>query len=251
MANQVICLFPYVIKPGDKGNPVLAMKRALSRAGYGRWKVFTKVNGPQNVVLLRRFQQHHHLDVDGIYGLNTHKKLAPFYDRYGMKIMNDEFHRLQVATEPSQKMVSAALEIYNFCKMTGRGAYTQTARRMSIVRNKWRIPFARSVWLYEDCSSSVTGISWEAKIPDPNHLGYNGQGYTGSLSVNGFRVQVPTPGSLGFYGAFWPYHHVVMCVSTRGATPLVFSWGSGLPKILPWNYRSDFNHWRSGYATAK
>lgn len=248
MASQVICLFPHTMKAGDRGDTVLAMKRALSMAGFGRWKVFTKLWGKDTTILLKRFQAKHGLQQDGVYGLQTHKKLAHYYDRYGMKIMNDEFHRLQIATDPAQKMVSAALAIYNFCKMTGRGQYTQTARRMSIVRNRWRIPFNPAVWLYEDCSSSLTGISWEANIPDPNHLSYSGQGYTGSLSVNGFRTQVPIPGSFGFYGAFWPYHHVVMCISTRGSTPLVFSWGSSLPKILPWNYRGDFNHWRSGYA---
>lgn len=247
MASQVICLFPKILKPGDRGKDVLAMKRALSRAGMQRWKVFTKLWGADTTTVLKNFQKKYHLNVDGVYGINTHRKLAPYYDRYGMKIMNDEFLRLHTVNDPQVRMVSAALEIYNFCKMTGRGQYTQTARRMSIVRNRWRIPFAKSVWLYEDCSSSLTGVSWEARIPDPNHLSYSGQGYTGSLSVNGFRISVPIPGSFGFYGAFWPYHHVVMCISTRGPTPLVFSWGSGLPKILPWNYRSDFNHWRSGY----
>jgi peptidoglycan hydrolase-like protein with peptidoglycan-binding domain len=244
---KAVCLFPRPLKVGMRGNDVLAMKRALSRAGYGRWKPFTKLFGGQMEKLLKKFQRDHGLKpVDGIYGPVTHRHLARFYDSYGMKLMNDMHNRLSVQSDPARRMVDAALEIYNFCRLSGRGTYTQSSRRMSIVRNRWRVPFSQKIWLFEDCSSSVTGACWNAGVPDPNGLGYNGQGYTGTLSVHGFRVMVPSLGSLGFYGYRHPYTHVVMCV---GLNPTIaFSWGSGLPKLLYPSYRSDFNHWRSGYA---
>lgn len=243
---STVCLLPRTLKEGMRGNDVVAMKRALSRAGYGTWKgmLFTKLFGDSTVTLLKRFQMKNKLRVDGQYGPVTHKKLAKFYDAYGMKLMNDMATARKQLKEPAARMVAAALEIYNYCHLTGHGTYTQGNRRMSIVKRRWRPPFSRDIWLYEDCSSSVTGISWIAKIPDPNHLGYSGYGYTGTLSVHGRRVSTPTPACFGFYGYRWPYKHTVMYLHNG----LVFSWGSGLPKILRWNYRSDLNHWRGGYA---
>jgi peptidoglycan hydrolase-like protein with peptidoglycan-binding domain len=243
-----VCLLPRTLKVGMRGNDVLAMKRALSRAGYGRWKPFTKLFGRNMETLLKRFQRDHGLkSIDGVYGPLSHKLLARFYDDYGMSLMNDLAYEINARNNPAQKMVSAALEIYNFCRLTGRGGYTQSARRMSIVRNRWRAPFSEKLWLSEDCSSSVTGACWLAGVPDPNGLGYNGQGYTGTLVTHGFRISSPVLGALGFYGSGWPYKHVVMCVAVKPQV-LVFSWGSGLPKVLNPYYRSDLNHWRSGYA---
>lgn len=245
--SSAICLLPRVLKKDNRGNDVLAMKRALSTAGYGRWKPFTKLFGSSTETLLKRFQQHHGLKIDGVYGPTTHKALAKYYDHYGMKLMNDLYHQLETQYEPVHRMVSAALAIYNYCKLTRHGTYTQSPSRMSIVKNKWRLPFKGNEWLREDCSSSCTGISWEANIPDPNDLHYNGEGYTGTMSVHGFRVRFAVLAAFGYYGPGWPYKHVVMCVATK-PRPLVFSWGSGLPQILDAYYRNDFNHWRSGYA---
>lgn len=246
MANQTIVLLSRTLKLGMEGNDVLAMKRALSMANYGRWKPFTKKFGKAYVTHVKNFQRAQKLTVDGVYGPTTHKRLSRYYDAYGMKLMNDRAHKAKVEDDPINQMVSAALHIYNFCRLTGRGQYTQSSKRMTIVRNKLRAPFPNRTFLWEDCSSSVTGISFMSNIPDPNHLGYNQQGYTGTLSVHGFRVPEPAIGALGFYGWRWPYTHVVMCIA-RSPQVLVFSWGSGLPKLLPYNYRSDFNHWRMGY----
>jgi peptidoglycan hydrolase-like protein with peptidoglycan-binding domain len=246
MAKQTIILLPRVLKQGLRGNDVLAMKRALSMANYGRWKPFTKLFGPAYTTHVKNFQRDHGIKVDGVYGPSTHKALAKYFDAYGMKLMNDMAYEYRQENDPINQMVSAALEIYNYCRLTGRGQYTQTGRRMSIVRNKLKTPFPAKTFLYEDCSSSCTGISFIAKIPDPNGLGYDGEGYTGTMSVHGFRVPEPAIGAFGFFGWKWPYTHVVMCIARHPQT-LVFSWGSDLPKILPANYRNDFNHWRMGY----
>lgn len=246
MPNQAVVLLPRELRQGLKGNDVLAMKRALSMANYGRWKPFTKLFGPAYTTHVKNFQRNHGLKVDGVYGPSSHRILAKYYDSYGMKLMNDAAYQAQMEHDPINQMVSAALHIYNFCRLTGHGTYTQTNRRMSIVKNKMEAPFATRSWLYEDCSSSCTGISYMAGIPDPNGLGYDGEGYTGTIAANGFRIPEPAIGAFGFYGWKWPYVHMVMCVARHPQT-LVFSWGSGLPKLLPYNYRSDFNHWRMGY----
>lgn len=250
---SAICLLPRLLKRDMVGNDVYAMKRALSRAGYGRGILITRKFGATALKRLVEFQTDMGIMVDGEYGMQTHKKLAPYYDAYGMKLMNDMYHRLHDAPTAVEKMVSAALEIYNYCKLTGLGTYTQSGLRMSIIRNRWRIPFRKGTHLYEDCSSSCKGICWEAGIPTPDGIPYEMcEGYTGTISLHGFRVSVPVLGAFGFYGSGHPYKHMTMCVRIeKSGLAYVFSWGSGLPKILPYNYRSDFNHWRSGYAVGK
>jgi hypothetical protein len=247
MASSAICLLPRTLKKGMKGEDVRMMKRALSIAGYGKWKPYTLLFGDAYVTLLKKFQHDNHQHVDGIYGPNTHRLLARFYDRYGISTMNKLAHAKAVQNEPAQRMVSAAIDIYNWCKLTGRGTYTQSERRMSIIRGRWRPPFSEKVWLWEDCSSSCTGICWIARVADPNHLGYNLQGYTGTMAIHGMRINSASVACFAFYGHF-PYKHVTMCIGFKGGRPLVFSWGSGLPRILDAYYRSDFNHWRGGYA---
>jgi hypothetical protein len=119
--------------------------------------------------------------------------------------------------------------------------YTQTAARMTIVRDQLKLPpLARSI--SEDCSSSTTGLYWLAKLPDPNGLGYNGQGYTGTEAQHGDVVwhlgqplSLLRPGDLIFYGAF-PHSHVTMYLGNGR----VFSHGSeGGPYNLPVLYRGD------------
>lgn len=118
--------------------------------------------------------------------------------------------------------------------------YSQS-NRMQIVRGRLNLPpLTRSIW--EDCSSSTTGLYWLAHLPDPNDLGYAGYGYTGTQANHGRLVWVHgqsltrlRPGDLIFYGR-WPYRHVSMYLGAG----LVFSHGSeGGPYLLPVLYRTD------------
>lgn len=119
--------------------------------------------------------------------------------------------------------------------------YTQTAARMTIVRDRLQLPpLARTIW--EDCSSSITGLYWLARLADPNGLDYNGQGYTGTQAVHGrvvWRLGQPLsklrPGDIVFYGAF-PHSHETMYLGAGR----VFSNGSDAgPFNLPVLYRGD------------
>lgn len=244
---MIIILFPRSTKLGSTGRDVYAMKRALSRAGFGTWigYKFTPLYGKYTEILLSRFKKKHGIVEKG-YGPKTHKALAKHYDAFGAKMMNDLY--LKLHETPSSKLVKAALEIYNYCRLTGRGVYTQSPSRMSIVRHRWRPPFNPHT-LYEDCSSSVTAVFWLCGFTDPNGFGYNGQGYTGTLVVHGYRSTPAKVGALGFYASRFPYKHVVMCVKIIDGRALCFSWGSGLPKLVNSNYRGDFSHWRV-YVTA-
>jgi hypothetical protein len=119
--------------------------------------------------------------------------------------------------------------------------YTQGGARMTIVRDRLQLPpLARAI--SEDCSSSTTGLYWLAKLPDPNGLGYSGQGYTGTEAEHGRVVwrlgdslALLKPGDLIFYGRF-PHSHVTMYLGNGR----VFSHGSeGGPYDLPALYRGD------------
>lgn len=238
----MIVPFTRVLKKGSKGRDVLAVQRALARAGYRKWGVgFTGVAGQPFVDQIRRFQRQHKLPTTGTYTRATHEKMRPYFDRYGANLMV-KAKRAQGGTGSSGRdaAVHAAMEGYNY---RGHIHYTQGPARMDIVRHKRMPPWHGDIW--EDCSSSVTAWFWIGKLPDPNHLGYNGQGYTGTLAVHGVRVTFPKPGDFAFYKPPYPYGHVAMCVGYQNGVPMVVSHGgeSG-PSYVPWNYRGDFSHWR-------
>lgn len=118
--------------------------------------------------------------------------------------------------------------------------YSQRTR-MQIVRYRLRIPpLLRRIW--EDCSSSITGLYWLAGLADPNGLGYNGFGYTGTQSNQGRpswragqSLSRLKPGDLIFYGR-WPHKHVTLYLGGG----LVYSHGTERgPYLLPALYRTD------------
>jgi hypothetical protein len=118
--------------------------------------------------------------------------------------------------------------------------YSQRTR-MQIVLLRLRIPpLLRQI--YEDCSSSVTGLYWLAGLRDPNGFGYTGLGYTGTLKNHGrvvWRIGQPLtllrPGDLIFYGR-GTFSHVTMYL----ASGRVYSHGSERgPYNLPALYRGD------------
>ncbi len=75
--------------------------------------------------------------------------------------------------------------------------YTQDGRRMEGVRKQIRPPRFPN---WEDCSSFATWCYWAAGAPDPNGLGYNGSGFTGTQVEHGRVTANPRPGDLVFYG---------------------------------------------------
>lgn len=126
-------------------------------------------------------------------------------------------------------------------RQAGRVHYTQSAKRMTIVRNHLIPPFSPSRVIWEDCSSAVTGLWYMAGLHDPNDFHYNGQGYTGTLCLHGKRVYGKAKvGDLVFYGSGGPPWKHVAVVYSVGNGVKVWSHGhEGGPVIEAIDYRSD------------
>lgn len=138
--------------------------------------------------------------------------------------------RVQVLVRDAKHLIERASLVH----------YSQ-ARRMQIVVGHLAIPpLTRAI--YEDCSSSTTGLYWLARLADPNGLGYNGFGFTGTQANHGRTVwrlgqslARLLPGDLIFYGPY-PHRHVTMYLGAGR----VFSHGSEAgPYNLPALYRPD------------
>lgn len=229
--------FPRTIRVGAAGRDVLAVKRALSRAGYIRWGGFTSIFGPYAAISLKRFQAKERLKQDGIYGEASHRHLAPYFDAYGAWLMGQAAETPELRKRRS--IVAAAMFGY-----TSRNSihYSQAAGyRMWGVRHRIRPP---SVPVWEDCSSFATWCYWVADAPDPNGLGYSGYGFTGTQIGHGRMVHPDElePGDLVFYGRRSIPSHVAVYV---GSGRVVSHGSEAGPLLLPRTYRSDVHSHRS------
>lgn len=83
----------------------------------------------------------------------------------------------------------------------------------------WTVPPG----LTTDCSGFATLCYKLAGCADPNGLGYNGTGFTGTLLQHGHSVSTPLPGDLVFYGPGDAFH--VAVVVEGGTDPLTVSHG--------------------------
>jgi cell wall-associated NlpC family hydrolase len=87
---------------------------------------------------------------------------------------------------------------------------------------------------FEDCSSFVTWCYFAAGAPDPNGLGYNGFGYTGTQIAHGQEKGRPRPGDLVFYG---PSRSAINHVTLYVGNGRVISHGQETgPQLLPMDY---------------
>lgn len=226
--------FGRVLKRNMAGGDVLAVKRALSKAGFLSHPRggFTRVMGPFTVRALKKFQRSRKLAVTGVYNPGSHRALAPFFDAYGAYLITGTLPRKPTSADRRRAVVAAMLLLYHHRDQVH---YTQGPRRMWGVTQKIRPPKYPTDL---DCSASVTWAYFAAGAPDPNDLGYSGVGYTGTLSKHGRKVSltVAKPGALVFYGKRWPWQHVAVYI---GAGKVISHGSEGGPYLLPVNYRSD------------
>lgn len=225
--------FQGTLKLGSTGRQVLAVKRALARAGFGSLRGVTRVLGPFAVRNIKKFQAKHGIPQSGWFGPVTFKALLPYFDAYSKALY------MPKEKTPREKIVEAAKY---FASIEPRVHYTQSGARMDIVRHKRRIPVTGDV--YEDCSSFATACYWLAGCPDPNGSFYNGMGWTGTLGVHGRIVTASQaqPGDLVLYGPGHPWEHVAIYI---GGGKVISHGSEGGPMELPVDYRRDRGQIRS------
>jgi cell wall-associated NlpC family hydrolase len=97
-------------------------------------------------------------------------------------------------------------------------------------------PLTRLLPLTTDCSGFVTLCYYLAGAPDPNGLGYNGQGWTGTLLGHLGPTVFLLPGDIVVWGEY-PGHHCAL-VLEAGDDPLMCSHGR------------ERARWRSATATS-
>lgn len=90
--------FKQVIRPGNTGLDVAAVKRALRKAGYGRRIKLGRKMGAGAVIELKKFQAAKGLVADGKYGEKTHKKLLPYFSAYARQL----YRRAKLRRPPLQ-----------------------------------------------------------------------------------------------------------------------------------------------------
>lgn len=100
---------------------------------------------------------------------------------------------------------------------------------------------AKTLPMTTDCSGFATLAYKFAGAPDPNGLGYNGQGYTGTLLQHGTKIawggptgqyegKTPRPGDLVIFGDA-PGHHVTVYLRTVGGAWVTCSHGQEIGPI--------------------
>lgn len=236
-ARRVIVPHPRDIKSGNSGADVLALQRALAAAHYRKWGNFTRSAGVGVVAEVKKFQHDHGIRATGIYNEATHRKLAKFYDAYGVFLLLGA-QANSVVVQRRQRLLAAAMTSYNYRNTIH---YTQGSLRWMMISGHIRaeaIPSQRSLWV--DCSSWFTWLYWEIGCPDPNELNFTG-GYTGTLGVRGKPVKnwSKAPVGVGFlYGPGGPWKHIQIGV---GGENTIGCGSEAGPLYLPATYRGDLD----------
>ena len=228
------------VKLGTTGPGALAVHRVCWHAGVRKRPVkgFSRAIGVFGVTFIKRLQKKLGLKQTGVYDLATHKAAAKkgYIKAYEAQL----FTQVKlVTTESKRRSVIVSTAMFGYYN---RGVihYTQGPSRMMGVRYRLRPP---KIPRWEDCSSFATWCYWVAGARDPNALGYNGQGYTGTQTNHGRRVSVAEmkPGDLVFYGR----GHVSHVAIYVGKGKCVSHGSESGPVYVNTFYRSDLHHCRS------
>jgi hypothetical protein len=193
-----------LISLGTKGVDVIAVKRALSRAGYISWGPFTALWGQFAAEAARQFQRDNRIEpVTGWYGPKTHQALVKkhrknsatewAFDAYSIRLMDQSCAEL---TQMPDKRIDDAIVAEAARLYAHRNEINYVQSRPFALKPPPFVP--REL----DCSAFATVCHFVAGSPDPNGRNYDGGGYTGSLTNHGVRCAERDldPGDLVFYG---------------------------------------------------
>lgn len=132
-----------------------------------------------------------------------------------------------MATDDQRKHLHAAMLFLLAHEKQIHYAQVRPMRTAHLYEQQCADLFAAGHGITMDCSESVTLLCRWAGLQDPNGLGYNGSGYTGTLLGHLPHYDDPKDADVGALVVFGPYpgHHVCM-VLEPGSDPLLFSHGS-------------------------
>ena len=229
---------PRPLHQGATGVDVVAVKRALSRAGFMQWGNFTPTFGSYMLAAVTAFQRANHIQPTGAYGDGSHTLLTQTrrhghpgewaFDSYAVALMRQE--QALLAVTPDQRVRQAIVAAGFFWYAHRNGIAYARMRPFQMCKP----PMVPAAW---DCSAFVTNSHYAGGAPNPNGRPWDGLGYTGTLLSRGVRMAVPDllPGDLVFYGyttnptPAFPYGsptHVALYVGTEGGVPMVLSNGA-------------------------
>jgi hypothetical protein len=246
------------------GPDVVAIKRTVSRLGRWPWqafddtysKAFARGDGP-NVIDsgVAGVQRQEGIDPTGYVGDGTYQRLRraiipagkPHAGDFGMdatavRLLNEA---AQALANPPATIADVRAELAAYCRdclaNAGRIHYEQ-------IRPIGCFGVAPTNGFTTDCSGHATcAYYWPRKVtgvavPDPNHRGYDGYGYTGTLIDNPTASSPYQIGDLALYGpSTSATSHVVTCyVAGSEANALWLSHGSDeAPYSVKLRYRGD------------
>ncbi|QSQ19981.1 peptidoglycan-binding protein [Pyxidicoccus parkwayensis] len=190
-----------ILQQGSSGSAVVELQRLLTAAGFSPGAADGDF-GAKTKAAVMDFQRARGLSVDGIVGPATWAAL-----------------RAPAPTPVSglrEKIVSEA----QWGVSNAAGIHYQQLRPMDGINQRHKLP------LYTDCSGFVTLCYKWAGAGDPNGLGFNGQGYTGSMlgylsAVSQSQVKA---GDLVLWARNGQGEHVAMVIEP-GSDPLLISHG--------------------------
>ena len=234
MANIVV---PFIsAKEGDGRLQAQIIGRALARAGYGNLTWATRGRkkwDPRLTMLLRQFELAngiHHGTATKSYTMQTHKKLARFYDAYNLKLVAI-WRSLSKEDAKREAVVANLMYLYNI--------------RWNLQYSQARPWDRRKPPRRLDCSGAKGWADERAGLPTPG-LPY-GWGNTWSMTDyymgrHALRdLNQVQRGDPIFYGRSVtdPTHMTIYLGRRDDGEDMVFSNGSYPCKVLPIDYRGD------------
>lgn len=258
MATRVQVPYCGPIKQGTVGPHVRGYKIAISRAAPDLYPWipeskggFTNIAGSYFVTAVGKFQKRFGIPPTNTIGPLVHDKLETLprkghpaehaFDAFAINLLENYWEAIHISPDERirKNMLLAAQYWYS-----NRFQISYSQYRPFQMRKPPAIP---SRW---DCSAFVTNLAYAGGARDPNGRGFDGQGYTGTLSSHGTRCTLSDLELMDFifYGfstrgtdAF-PYGSATHVAAYAGGNK-VYSLGSYPMGFYAYNYRT-VNHYR-------
>jgi hypothetical protein len=248
--------FPREIHQGVSGKDVIAHKRAISRArpDLYKWSEFTPIAGDYFMDAVVSWKVSRGLGRSRVLGGRAHEVLERTH-RKGSKtewafdaraVLLAKQYYDAVTKSPEERIIEGILSAANFWYDKRLRIPYEQQRPFPCIKPP-TVPRAL------DCLEFVTICYFAGGAKDPNGRGYDGQGYTGTMSGRGTQIgsiNQARPGDLLFYGRAYAHPgfnagdptHVGLYAGKVGNTHMSFQMGSYPMKYIAYNYRHDLHH---------